>query len=201
MGDIGSLASDRHEVFLHLLDEAIDRGAELLFFRLEVSTLIGGAVAVKNLTVSVCIRMRHDGLVYVEQHPDLSLLNTLVILLLPGGELFVVGCGYHFFRVMPVDIVVPRIPVERHSLLLADDRYAGGLGGVEEHILRRRKLSAVGEKLEYKRIERTDPWPFGIYPGSRHTCMVEPCATVAPGVAQSLVYQLDLADCRLLFLW
>ena len=187
MGDIGSLTAYRHKIILHLFYETVDSSPELSLLRPEMTALVGGAVAVKHRAVLVGIGVRHDCLREVEQHTDLTLLHTLVFLLPLRGQFLVVGGGDDILRVMPVDIVVPCIPVERHPLLLAEHRDVSGLCRVEEHILCRRIVIPVGEQLEHKGVERTDRRAFRIYTGSRHPGMVEPHAAVAFCIGKRLV--------------
>ena len=87
------------------------------------------------LLIAFLVNERKGCLVNIEQSTDFTGSDSLVFCLLLFVQSLVVFTADDIFRIMPVDIFLPVVPVEGNSLFLGLYRLTSFLGFAEECVL------------------------------------------------------------------
>ena len=116
-----SVFAHRHKVVLHLLDEVIHLATQCLVF-------IRNDIRLHHLFIFFFVFQWQHGLVDVKQHSYFPIMYALVLCLIGCRQFLVVLSADDVFRIMSVYILVPRIPVERHTSLMRHHRLVSLLG-------------------------------------------------------------------------
>ena len=116
-----SVFAHRHQVFLHLLDEVIYLATQCLVF-------IRTDIRLHHIFIFFFIFQWQHGLVDVKQHSYFPIMYALILCLIGCRQFLVVLSADDVFRIMSVHILVPRIPVERHTSLMRHHRLVSFLG-------------------------------------------------------------------------
>ena len=116
-----SVLSHGHQVVFHLLDEVFHLTAQCLVF-------IGTYIRLHHLFILFLVFQWQHGLVDVKQHSYLPIMDALILCLIGCRQFLVVLSADDVFRIMSVHILVPRIPIERHTSLMRHHRLVSLLG-------------------------------------------------------------------------
>ena len=192
MGHSAAIVTDRHKVVTHFQQEIIEADMHTPCVCLRISSFHGIPILLQNGPVSLFVHMGKCRLVYIEQSAYLSVMYSLILFLLLIVQCEVGSPVDELFRIVPVDIFVPVIVQERHTLFMLTYRRAAGLGITEQGEQVRIASVPIGMQCHEQCIERAGRHAVRVQPRIPLSRSVEPVTIGLRSLSQSSGKQTDL---------